>query len=374
MDLRTARVENCPPDETSPGWKIELCDQGTWLSRLWVVDRDIRIGGSVLRVGGISSVETPKEHRGKGLAAKAMEGALALMGNEGYAVSLLHGIPDYYHRFGYAPCMPEYDLRIATADAERAPGPLALREIQPGDLPAISRLYNGENARRTGTAQRDAETWKGFPRSVGWFTKPRVLAASDAKDRLVGYLVYDEVSGRCQVAEAGGQGGDVMGSILRFLAQRSVELRKEEIHFALPPDHPLALYARKFGCQAEARYPRNGGFMGRIIRLHPFLESLAERLGRDGDYPLPAGEVALSTELGAAMLGFRGGKGFHDANAPKEGAVHLGQAALFQMAMGYRSARDLLMAGDLTGPPEKVDLLCAWFPLRNATLYWPDRF
>lgn len=374
MDLRTTRVTDCPPDETSSGWKIELHDQGAWVSRLWVVDRDIRIGGSVLRLGGISSVETPKEHRGKGLAAKTMEATLAHLEKEGYDASLLHGIPDFYHRFGYAPCMPEYDLTMTTCDAERAQGPLALREVKPQDLPAIARLYNGENARRTGTALRDAETWKGFPRSVGWFTKPIALAASDAKDRLVGYVVYDEASGRCRVAEAGGQGGEVMGSILRFLAQRSVELRKEEIHFALPPDHPLALYARKFGCKAQTRYPRNGEFMGRIIRLHPFLEGISERLGRDGDFPLPAGEVALSTELGAAMLGFRGGKGFHDTNASMEGAVHLGQSALFQMAMGYRSARDLLMGGDLTGPPEKVDLLCAWFPLRNATLYWPDRF
>jgi predicted acetyltransferase len=304
-----------------------------------------------------------------------MEAALGLMREEGYDASMLHGIPGYYHRFGYAPCMPEYELRIDTVDAERAAGPLALREPRPADLPALARLYNGENARRTGTALRDADTWKGFPRSVGWFTRPKVLVAGDAKDRVAGYVVYDEASGRIRVAEAGGQGGEVMGSILRFLAQRSVELRKEEIHLVLPPDHPLALYARKFGCRAEIRYPRNGEFLGRIVRLEPFLERIALRLGRDADYPPPSGEVGLSTELGAAVLGFRAGKGYVDGNLDdKEGAVHLGQSALFQMAMGYRTARDLLMGGDLTGPPEKVDLLCAWFPLRNATLYWPDRF
>ncbi len=375
MDLHTSRVPDCPPDRVSPGWKIELLDEGASVSRLWVVDRDIRVGASVMRVGGISSVATNDDHRGKGLATQVMETAVALMEKEGYHASLLHGIPDFYHRFGYAPCMPEYLLRIATVDAERAVGPLVLREAKPTDLPAIARLYNGENARRTGTALRDAETWKGFPRSVGWFTRPIVRVAADSRDRVLGYVVYDEGRDRVRACEAGGQGGEVMGSLLRHLAQLAVEFRKEEIQLALPPDHPLALYARKFGCRSELEFPRNHGFMGRILRLEPFLDNLADRLGRDGDFPLPMGEVTLSTELGAAVLGYQGGKGFLDGNAAgREGSVHLGQAALFQMAMGYRSARDLLMAGDLTGPPESVDLLCAWFPLRNATLYWPDRF
>lgn len=374
MEIRTTRVPDSPPDETSPGWKLELMDGDAWVSRLWVIDRDIRIGGAVLRVGGIGSVETPKEHRGKGLASKVMEAALALMEREGCDAALLHGIPDFYHKHGFAPCMPEYALKIATIDAERASGPLALRECRPDDLPAIARLYNGENARRTGTAVRDAETWKGFPRSVGWWTKPAVRVAADARDRVIGYVVYDDAADRCRAAEAGGQGGEVMGSILRHLAQRAVDLRKEEVELALPPDHPLAAYARRFGCRAEIRFPRNGEFMGRIIRFAPFLERLAEGLGRDGEYPPPDGEVGVATELGSGLLGFRSGKGWFDGNAPGNGAVHLSQSALFQMAMGYRSARDLHTSGELAGPPEKLDLLGAWFPPRHATLYWPDRF
>jgi predicted acetyltransferase len=376
MELKTSRVPDCPPDLVSPGWKIELLDAGKSVSRLWIVDRSMRIGGSIVKLGGISSVETELPYRGKGFAGQAMDAALKLMEREGYEASVLHGIPDFYHRFGYAPCMPEYGIRIATLNAERAPGPLALRSFQESDLPAIARIYNGENAWRTGTAVRDAETWKGFPRSVGWFSRPGVRVTVDNRDRVTGYVVFDEDPARCRASEAGGMGGDVLGSILRFLAQRAVELRKEEVHLAMPPDHPLALYARKFGCEADIRYPRNGEFMGRIIRFLPFMERLAEGLGRESEHPLPDGEAALSTEYGACILTFKDGQGAlgEPLSQVAEGSARFGQGAFFQMAMGYRTARDLSAAGELAATSAQLDLLGAWFPLKNATLYWADRF
>jgi predicted acetyltransferase len=272
--------------------------------------------------------------------------------------------------------MPEYSVRIATLNAERAPGPIQLRPLQDADLPAIARLYNGENTWRTGSIVRDAETWKGFPRSVGFFTKPSVRVAADPHERVTGYVVFDEDPSRCRAAEAGGMSGETLGSILRYLAQRAVELRKEEIHLAVPPDHPLAMYARKFGCEADIRYPRNGEFMGRIVRFPAFMEKLAMGLGRDSESTLPEGEVALSTDLGACVLKFQ--DGFGSLGSPltqdAEGSARLGQGPLFQMAMGYRTARELVSAGDLRANAEQADLLNAWFPLRNATMYWPDRF
>jgi predicted acetyltransferase len=376
MELKTSRVSDCPPDLVSPGWKIELVEDGKSISRLWIVDRVMRIGGAQVRLGGIAAVGTEEAYRSRGLAARVMEAAMELLEREGYEATLLHGIPDFYHRFGFAPCMPEYGIRISTLNAERAPGPLPLRSFQESDLPAIARIYNGENAGRTGTAVRDAETWKGFPRSVGWFTKPGVRVTVDGRDRVTGYVVFDDDPLRCRAAEAGGMGGEVLGSILRFLAQRAVDLRKEEVHLAIPPDHPLALYARKFGCEADIRYPRNGEFMGRIVRFQPFMEKLAAGLGLEAEHPLPEGEVALSTELGACILTYKDGHGALGGPLTQgaEGSARFGQGTFFQMAMGYRSARDLLAAGELQASSFQLDLLIAWFPLRNATLYWPDRF
>jgi predicted acetyltransferase len=390
MQLQTTRVPDCPPDRVSPGWKVDLLDEGRSVSRLWIVDRIVRIRGARVKVGGISTVGTEEAYRGRGLAARVMEATLALMDREGYDATLLHGIPDFYHRFGYAVCMPEYGVRIATLDAERAPGPLELRPLRVGDLPAIADLYNDGNAWRIGTAVRDPGTWKGFPRSAGWFMKPGIRVTVDGRDRVTGYVVFDDDPSRCRASEAGAVDGDALGSILRFLARRAVDLRKENVHLALPPDHPLALYARPFGCVAEIEYPRNGGFMGRIIRFPAFLEKVAGALGREPGPLLPEGVVLMATEYGAGSLAFRDGRGSFAALPSRgeedcaygpngggrspEGCARFGPGAFFQMAMGYRSARDLSAAGKLQATADQLDLLEAWFPLRHATMYWADRF
>ena len=101
-----------------------MLSEGQSVSRLWIVDRVMRIGGTQIKLGGVSSVKTDKSHQGQGLAARTMEAALEHMVKQGYEASILHGIPDFYHRFRCAPCMPDYNVRIATVNAERAPGPL----------------------------------------------------------------------------------------------------------------------------------------------------------------------------------------------------------------------------------------------------------
>ena len=179
MRLRESRTDSCPPDRVSPGWKIECLEKGRSISRLWIVDRVMRIGGATVRVGGISTVGTDKKYRGHGLASQVMHAALALMEREGYDASVLHGIPDFYHRFGYVSCIPEYDLILPAGFPTPLKGGgkpkdtdghrLKLRALHPDDLPAMARMYNRENATRTGSIFRNPRTWKGFPRSAGFF-------------------------------------------------------------------------------------------------------------------------------------------------------------------------------------------------------------
>ena len=86
---------------------------GEMVSELWLVDVTVRAWGGTLRSAGVAGVATPKPHRMKGHARRLMEACEPFTGRPGISKSArLFGIPDFYHRFGYATICPEYEVRI----------------------------------------------------------------------------------------------------------------------------------------------------------------------------------------------------------------------------------------------------------------------
>lgn len=362
---------------TDGGWKVEILDEGRSISRLWIADRRMRIGAAVLCVGGIAGVGTDSEFRNRGLARRVLDRSLALMADEGYDASFLYGIQDFYHRLGFATCMPEWGLSVDTRDAERAESRLKVRPLRPADLSQVRALYNRGNAGRTASVVR-GRGWSGFPMGSGFFVPgaTQVVCEPGAPGRILGYVLYDDVADRCRAAEVGGRGAQVWGAILRFLARRAVALRRERITASLPLDHPFAIYCRSFGCRDETGYPRNAGPMGRLIDLERFLTALAPELA--GCWPAGAQDrITLRTDIGAADLRRRrGGRVDVQQRGTRAGAglEFADQGTLFQLAMGYRTVDDAVAAGQLRGSPRALQLATALFPLRSAHMWWPDRF
>ncbi|MEW6752743.1 MAG: GNAT family N-acetyltransferase [Candidatus Latescibacterota bacterium] len=176
------------------GWRVEIHDGGCSLSRCLVVDVEMRVGRAVLRVGGIGAVGTLPQWRGRGLARRVMECAVELMQREWYDVSLLHGIQDFYHRFGYVTCMPEHEFSVDVRDAERAPrGSARVRRMRPADRQAVLAIYARDNALRTGSAVRPAQGWSGFPRGTWWTYRALPYVVLDGRGAVQGYVVCNDV-------------------------------------------------------------------------------------------------------------------------------------------------------------------------------------
>ena len=112
-----------PTIETKAGdWrKVEILLEGTSVSRLWIVDRDMRIGAAVLKTAEIAGVVTDREHRKRGLALRVLKRSIQLMQDEQYDASLLYGIQDFYHRVGFATCFADHSFSVDTRYAEAVP-------------------------------------------------------------------------------------------------------------------------------------------------------------------------------------------------------------------------------------------------------------
>ncbi len=357
----------------SGGWSVDLYHDGRSISRLWIADRQMRIGSSTIKIGGIAGVGTDAQYRKQGLASRVLHAAIELMQREDYDASFLYGIADFYHRFGFVTCMPQHSLELDTRRAERAEKRLRLRPARKADYPTIARIYNRDSAERTASCQRDVRRWYGFPMGSGFGVPCTTRVVIDTAKKVVGYVAYDDVETHCRIAEVGGQGADVFHALLHDMARRAVALRRSHFSLSLPPDHPFALFCRSYGCTAHTAYERNAGPMARLINLSSCMENVRQELARRWGETDRQRSLTLQTDLGHSTLSWRDDQLCVETTRTRSTA-RLGQTALTQLLLGYATPNQLRTSGDLTCSATQLALLERLFPLQQAHMSWPDRF
>jgi len=343
---------------------IGVYDGDKRIAGLWVFDLPLNIGGCVVRCGGIGGVGTDREHRGNGYARLALDDALAYIRESGMLLSVLFGIPNFYPRWGFAPALVEGILEVDTAVGLLAPAKATVRDMQPGDSAAVAEIYARENAQRTGTVARDVATWQGFRQGVNWNDRVSALVVEDA-GRVVGYAAYNSEPWENQVAEVGGS-RMALAALVRCFAERTAKMHREKLVFRVPPDHELVSFCAGLGCKLTLEYPHASTGMARIIDQRGLLDTLAplltERLAASGE--AWRGTLEFVTQLGEDAVDLGGGD---------RQTVRLTQERLTQLVLGYRSARDLALDGQMECAPELLPVLTAIFPQGNPYMWHPDR-
>ena len=124
----------------------------------------------------------------------------------------------------------------------------------------------------------------------------------DKQGKVCGYIVCDKDDERCRTAQIGGQGDAVFSTILHYLAQRAVQLRREEISLSKAVDHPFPRYCRPFGRRDQTRFQRNRGPMGRIINLLHFFAKILPVLAEGGFQRDRDRTLALRADIGTCAL------------------------------------------------------------------------
>ena len=229
----------------------------------------MRIGRAVVRVGGIGAVSTHGEMRKRGLMAQTATASIEAMRREGYDLSLLFGISDFYPRFGYVRAWADnrYVAQVRDLPTGRLPG--RLRRIAPRHRDDLARLYNRTHASLTGTAVRPTylqhdNHWQGY-------------AWSDTAGQMAGYVFAFSRWGHFGVYDSAGPADDVLRAVAR-IARRAGE---KEVRFeSLHEDSDLARRLRAGNCRAERGYHRCGGPMVRTIHLASTLGKLRGELSR----------------------------------------------------------------------------------------------
>jgi predicted acetyltransferase len=386
---------------------------GTPVSRTFIFPMLVRIGEAVVRMDGIGGVATDEAHRHRGYSRRVLKTAVDTMRAGDAALSTLYGIPDFYHRFGFATSGAEHTVKLPASGkaAPRASLPVgwSFRPFTPDNLTAVAVIYDATTARATGAVPRLVDGGVDAPNGVhasnpaaitmcrrAWrdLLKPasaddcRVLI--DASGTVVAYAWIGsdtwwirkrqrDASTSFHIGEAMAidpQAADALVAACHDWAHESMS-GVEAVEFVIPPEGPVAHAAAYEGAAFVQRHTRHGEFMARVLDLNrlfqQMLPELNARLQHSGD--AYQGQLTLHTDEGSISLAIRNrGISIASRSARRAVAIKLPQASLASMVLGAFEVSDL--AARLLDPPDKqaVEVLATLFPRRAPHIYPADRF
>ena len=413
-DAATSNLRTVHEDQPDGTTEIRLELDGTPVSSTLIFPMLIRIGEAVLRMDGIGSVATDEAHRYRGHSRRVMETAVETMQAGDAAIATLYGIPDFYHRFGFATAGAEHTVTLPTSrEADGGmdlPDGWALRAFTPDDLPAVAALYRETTALATSPVPRLLEdedpaalgtrppdnpaaitlsrrAWRHLLRVAG-DDECRVL--TDSTGAIAGYAWLGNdtwwVRKRQRTAPSSFHIGEAMARdpvaadalLAACLAwAREAMPDADTLELIIPPEGPLAHTVAYEGGAFVQQHTRHGEFMARILDMDRFARQMLPELDarvRRCHSPFQ-GNLTLRTELGSTTLAIGADGVSIGARAGQpELAIELPQSELARMVFGAFDVVDLLAR--LPDPPgqEAIEVLTALFPRRAPHIYPVDRF
>lgn len=361
---------------TYPGFRPEhtrvaLAD-GDLAGVLRLTTEVIRLGEARLKMGGLGWVATAQEHRHKGVASALIQGTLRYMRSHGYHVSMLFGIPNFYHRFGYTTTLADYFISLDPVEAARVSTQYVLsRPVKPGDLPALQRIH----------AANDAAVACSLLRSNAhltnrWQKIKDAEVLTNARGKMIAYVVARPDNGSMLVSEAGIDSAATGPALIAHCGRRTQEAMLGSLRFAVPPDHTLAHVLRQYESTHEARLCRERGGMMAFVDLGETLESLVpEWEARLSDTSLASVHTEITFVIGDESWRVRAHRGAIDVS-PSAGTnkFSLSTQELMQLVTGYAHVTDIYAARRRLITADGRALLAAIFPKRDPYVHLLDRF
>ncbi|NLN93762.1 MAG: GNAT family N-acetyltransferase [Candidatus Hydrogenedens sp.] len=332
----------------------------------------LRLGEARLKMGGIAHVATASSFQKQGYAARLMEDTLQYMKAEGYEVSVLFGIADFYHRWGYTFVFPEHSTQIEVEEALICShGGGREREMKPADLNAIQRIHLRNDSDTAASIIRFSQHY-----SMRWDHWKNARVLLDEHGKVVAYHLGTFQGTEYQVTEAGVADGTWTGPLLHACALHARESFASQLNFYLPPLHPLARSFVLLESDHTTRISRNCHGMMTILDVGDTFKAMKpeweHRLKRYAPRDFSS-EVTLLTEKEAWRIRCEEGR-IEIAPQGGKNKLSLTRQELTQLLVGYRHLEELLCSGRRPLPHSSRLLLETLFPKRFPYIWTLDRF
>ncbi len=348
-------------------WKNEIA------GALRVTTETIRLGEARLKTGGIGWVTTAAHHRQKGVCRALLNDTFHYMKSHNYHVTMLFGIPNFYHRFGFATTLSDYTITIELEDALTAPrASCRAREAKPGDIAAIQRIHAANDGDVACSLLRSSAhiTNKWAHRCKGM----RVL--TDDKGKVLAYFIGRKSAERLMVEEVGVADCGLCDAVLGACAHMANEEAVGRVQFLVPPPHVFARFLLQFKTVHEMHVVRDSGGMMAFVNFSEAVESLIpEWESLISASSLLDRRIELTLIVDNTHCRIRANRGAVDI-APFPGAnkVSLTSADMIRLVTGYLHVEDVLAKRRRILTEDARTLLSVLFPKRDPYVWNFDRF
>lgn len=346
--------------------------QGQIVGALRITTDTIRIGEARLKMGGLGWIAVNDAFRGQGIASAMIGDALAYMRRHKYHVSMLFGVVDFYHRFGFATMLSDFLTSVDVLEAEMATHvPYKVRSGKPGDIGAIQKLHNaGEGdvacsiVRSSAHLTNQWERWKS------------VRVITDQRGKVQAYFLPRTVREGLLVEELGLANHEACGAVLHACAQLALEQHAPQIQFSAPPCHPFLKYLLQYESKYEMHVRRNRDGMMTVVDLGETLESMIpewESTLAQRALVHERAEVTLLIEKKPFRI--RANRGAIDVS-PNSGdnKMSISDVEFVQLLSGYRYLDEILLSRRRILTPASRALLQVLFPKRIPFVWPVDHF
>ena len=333
-----------------------------------VWDYQMRIGTARVRVGGVGGVATDADLRKRGFMDRTARASIEAMRAHGYDVSLLFGIPDFYHRFGYVRAWSDTLVVAYAWDLPKEKPTVRVSGFKPRAHRDLADLYNRCYATTTGTAVRPTYTKKTNP----WFDLP-VGYRWDVNGKPAGYVLLRRRGNSITCGEYCGDAEEAL-RVLGMLARR---WNCQEIRFdSLPYNCELVRKLRWGNSRVEVHNHRNGSALVALLNLRSGLGKMEDELSlrmRNSALADWAGALLIADTRDEVMLSISGGRVRADEPGPTSHAIRGGDE-IVQLLIGTDRPSEVIEAGRMRLAGDAGRLAEVLFPEQHPTLSHPDHF
>lgn len=252
-------------------------EKGQILGHVSIIEKYMRIEDCIIKIAGIGDVYTHPDARGKHVSFHLMNDAIDYMRKHQYPLTMLYGIPNFYHKFGYIEAMMDSKIITPVKRVSKITSKMSLRPCQESDIPVLNKLYNESFRQKTGSIRRIPASWYNIANAKELFV------ATNSRNKPIGYVILKSGFGvNPYAAEVVAPSEEIGKAILSFYVQKAKEAFFPELEFHIAPDDPYGFFLKDFGARIVSRYfaEGEGSAMLGLINLPLMLKKIKPVLER----------------------------------------------------------------------------------------------